>query len=158
MNVSLRSRLVPLSKKLESNKISREEVAKAMEAIVAEAVKDAIRQWEFRERREIENNFEAKFKEKCDELEKEKREIVNGDPKFIAAKFAVEQAQEAAIITDQYGGQSLCDNCRLPYSYVKIDSDTKKQLVRTIGMIWCAALGMKSVGGRKEDSEPGVAT
>ena len=118
-----------------------------------------------------------KLNEKENEINEIRRNLVQSDPKFFAANHACRLAAEAAGINikDVYepGEYSIEVSNNIfsgenTYYYNRktkekrqacgsVTEYTKQQLVRTIGAIWSAALGMKQIGGKMvdEDTEKG---
>ena len=148
--MSIRDKVLPLSKKLESNKISRDEVAEAMEVIVDTEVAAKVKNWEDVQRYKMQEAFDEKLKEAEALLDREKQAFFDSTPEYRAAERAVSQARAAATTCDD---RHLCDDCRQRRPSSKLNPYAQEQLVRTIGMIWCAALGMKSVGGKEASEE-----
>jgi len=95
------------------------------------------------------------------------KKLMESDPKYIAAEKACEQAAKCAGLekeqedTDSSNGlirfyERNIDSGEIGPRRRKQNSSsaeeyTKQQLVRTIGVIWAAALGMKAIGGNADE-------
>jgi len=166
-----------------NGKKSREEISQRMAEVIEELAKeqynefiatdrhlffDAMREeWE-KEKNRLFNNEKhglevdrKKINDKIESLAKFEKQLMESDPKFIAAQRACELASKYAGIEEpgeevEYpNGPGFYERIvgtgkfrRVKESkYSSSEEYTKQQLVRTIGVIWAAAFGMKAIGG-----------
>jgi hypothetical protein len=124
-----------LAEKLDSSKATRDDVFEKFYELLISEVTEA-RRVDFNH--QIDNykeQLEKQYKQDVSKIDQEIEKILSEDKKIVAARYAIDQIMKVA-------GNSKND-------YVK------SQTIRSIGIIWSAALGMQSLTNSKEDGGDG---
>lgn len=114
-------------------KLGSKEVCSRLEKIFTDTYKQYTEDYNQNVRESIRKQYQNKLDQEIEQIKREKEEQLKQFPAFAAAEHAIEQAIEAAEMKG-------------------LDNYTRTQLVRTIGVIWSAALGAKIIGAE----DPGM--